>query len=315
MGLLSRLGLDDEKARIDWEMTPADTYGLFECRGDMHRVRSKEERYYYFYIDNWQQPARLCFMERGIRHARVLAYIDAPAEMISRCIIDQGKTYKENSYAIDAVVRQWLEEYVVDSDNSALVLPVDQESDTGPAIRLQPSAAIPVCRDSHQLRSRPMVISEAEIGRLVVQGDFFESRYNPAGFFQNTLVPGNDHRTAVDLRTNITWQLGGPDHSSIRKLRGWIEELNRTRFGGHHDWRLPTIDEVLSLLEPEKNENGLYIDNCFSATQTYVFTADRRQPGGFWLVDFGRARVYWAAGSCFSGGFGRSCRSDTGGMD
>ena len=54
MGLLNRLGLDEEKARIDWEMTPADTYGLFECRGDMRRVRSKEERYYYFYSDNWQ---------------------------------------------------------------------------------------------------------------------------------------------------------------------------------------------------------------------------------------------------------------------
>ena len=87
MGLLSRLGFDEEKAWIDWEMTPADTYGLFECRGDMRRVRSKEERYYYFYIDNWQKPARLCFMERGgIRHARVVAYIDAPAEMICRCV-------------------------------------------------------------------------------------------------------------------------------------------------------------------------------------------------------------------------------------
>ena len=93
MGLLNRLGLDEEKARIDWEMTPADTYGLFEYRGDMRRVRSKEERYYYFYIDNWQKPDRLCFMERGIRHARVVAYIDAPAEMICRCVSDQAAAF------------------------------------------------------------------------------------------------------------------------------------------------------------------------------------------------------------------------------
>jgi hypothetical protein len=56
-------------------------------------------------------------MERGIRHARVLAYIDAPAEMICRCVSYQEKTYRENSSAIDAVVRQWFEEYVVDPDN------------------------------------------------------------------------------------------------------------------------------------------------------------------------------------------------------
>jgi len=29
----------------------------------------------------------------------------------------QEKTYRENSSAIDAVVRQWFEEYVVDPDN------------------------------------------------------------------------------------------------------------------------------------------------------------------------------------------------------
>jgi hypothetical protein len=133
--------------------------------------------------------------------------------------------------------------------------------------------------------------------------------------FENSLVLNYDGQTVTDMRTNIIWQLRGSGHTSIRKLRTWIAELNRAGFGGYSDWRLPTIDEVLSLLEPEKNANGLHIDSCFSATQTYVFTADRRQPGGFWLVDFGRARVYWAAGSCFSGGFGRACCSDTAGMD
>ena len=39
-----------------------------------------------FYIDNGEKPPRLCFMERGIRHARVLAFIDAPLEMINRCM-------------------------------------------------------------------------------------------------------------------------------------------------------------------------------------------------------------------------------------
>jgi hypothetical protein len=50
----------------------------------MHRVKSKKERYYYFYIDNWEKPSRLCFMERGIRRARVLAFIDAQLDMINR---------------------------------------------------------------------------------------------------------------------------------------------------------------------------------------------------------------------------------------
>jgi hypothetical protein len=84
-GLPGWLGLEEEKVRIDGDIMPADTYGLFACRGDMRRVRSKDERFHYYYIANWQQPARLCLMERGIRHARVLVSSKAPVDMITRC--------------------------------------------------------------------------------------------------------------------------------------------------------------------------------------------------------------------------------------
>ncbi len=31
---------------IDLHMTPIDTFGLFESRGEMNRVKSRKERYY-----------------------------------------------------------------------------------------------------------------------------------------------------------------------------------------------------------------------------------------------------------------------------
>ncbi|MBU0729348.1 MAG: hypothetical protein KKE17_06730 [Proteobacteria bacterium] len=67
MGIFRQLGFDSEKT-IDWEITPALTYGLFECRGDMEKIKTSDERYYYFHIDNWQKPARLRLMERGLRY-------------------------------------------------------------------------------------------------------------------------------------------------------------------------------------------------------------------------------------------------------
>jgi hypothetical protein len=54
MNIFRKLQIKAVLEDIDLEMTPSDTYGLFECRGDMQRVKSKEERYYYFYIDNWE---------------------------------------------------------------------------------------------------------------------------------------------------------------------------------------------------------------------------------------------------------------------
>jgi hypothetical protein len=55
MNIFKLLGIKAAIDDIDLQMTPVDTYGLFECRGDMHRVRSKKERYYYFFIDKWNR--------------------------------------------------------------------------------------------------------------------------------------------------------------------------------------------------------------------------------------------------------------------
>jgi len=111
------------------------------------------------------------------------------------------------------------------------------------------------------------------------------------------------------VKTGLRWQLGGSDISSFRQLQRWVTEVNREQLAGQDDWRLPTIEEALSLLGREKGKHGSYIHPCFAIKQGYVYTADRRKPGGNWFVDFRQARVFWASGTC-AGGFGRLCRTE-----
>ncbi len=308
MGLFSKLQLNPERVIISWDITPANSYGLFECRGDMKQVRSKKERYYYFYIDNWQKPARLCFMERGIRHARVLAHIDTPHEMIEHCVVSQGKTFKEHSYAIDQVLRHWLEENIINVDEDAKIIVTNKSDENNKYFDTQlPEQKDPLPKGEQiNLRCCPRIVREDEIAGLVGKQNFFERKYNPEGRFDNSFI-GNSE-VVTDRITNLTWQRKGCDHTYGRKLLNWIEDINRENYAGFNDWRLPTIDEALSLTERVKNGKGLYLAGCFNVSQTYIFTADRRKPGGWWFVDFGQAKVYWAAGSCFSGGYGRLCR-------
>ena len=67
-------------------MIPYDTYGLFECREEMHRVRCKKA-FYCFDIDKWLKLVKFCVLERKIRHDR----IKTSQEIIVACIAAQER--------------------------------------------------------------------------------------------------------------------------------------------------------------------------------------------------------------------------------
>jgi hypothetical protein len=310
MGFFEKLGIDSTKASIDWDLKPAETFGMFESWGGKERVRHKSERFYYFYIDNWQPPARLYLMERGIKYARILARIEAPQEKIDRCIAGQGKaTTLDASYAIDEDIRQWLQENVVDSQDNSLIIPMETGPEDGFLNAILPTLSDPVpSLNVRTLRSKPKAFKEAEIEGVIQQAAVFERRYNPEAANEKYLVDNGDHLTVSDMTSNLIWERGGSDINSIRTIQDRVKKLNNSKFAGYDDWRLPTIEEGLSLLEKIKNDNDLYLHPCFSKAQPFVFTADQRDPGGHWFVDFAQARVFWASG--FNpGGFGRVCRT------
>lgn len=308
MGLSEKLGLGDTIS-IDWDMTPADTFGIFESWGGKERVRAHNERFYYFYIDNWTQPAKLYLMERGIKFARVLARIDAPQEMIDACVAGQGKGLLDKSYAIDATVKQWLKDNVLESGDDSKVIPVEsdleEESlDTGLPVKEAPPADL----KAQTLRSEPIAIAEEQVAEIAKQNNFYDSQHNPDGVFANHLVDNGDKLTVTDYKTSVMWQRGGCDITTIRQVQSYVQELNRKNFAGFNDWRLPTMEEALSLMEPEKNAKGLHVHPCFSREQPFIFLADQRKPGGYWFADFKQGTVFWASGT-IPGGFGRACRS------
>jgi hypothetical protein len=309
MSFFAKLGIDPAQATIDWELQPADTFGMFESWGGKERIKNKNERFYYFYIDNWQPPARLLLMERGIKYARILARIEAPQELIDKCVAGQGKsTTLDANYAIDEDIKGWLQKNVVDNPDDSLVIPIKTKEEEDMEKTGLPGPAEPVPELSLRvLRSKPLAFKEGQIGDLVRRSGLFERRYNPEGNAEGYLIDNKDGLTVTDLTTKLMWQRGGSEINSIRTIQKWTGELNRSNFAGHDDWRLPTFEEALSLAVRTKNSKELYLHPCFSGAQPFVFTSDRRDPGGHWFIDYAQARVFWASG--FNpGGFGRVCR-------
>jgi hypothetical protein len=211
MSFFSKLGLDPSQASIDWDLKPADTFGMFESWGGKERIKNKSERFYYFYIDNWQPPARLYLMERGIKYARVLARVEAPRKLIEACIAGQGKsTTLDASYAIDDAMRLWLLKNVVDSDDHSLVIPMQQEEEDVGVVTGLPGPEDPVPDlQTRILRHAPLAFGEKEVEKLVMHSGLFERRYNPGGSDSGYLVDNRDGLTVSDLTTHLMWQRSG----------------------------------------------------------------------------------------------------------
>ncbi|MCK5420241.1 MAG: DUF1566 domain-containing protein, partial [Desulfobacterales bacterium] len=103
------------------------------------------------------------------------------------------------------------------------------------------------------LRKKPTKISnEMKIKNMLEEYGFFDMSKNFFGAFDNDFVDNNDG-TITDKATGLMWQKSG----SSKFLYNWdakeyIKQLNRQRFAGHSDWRMPTVEELASLLERRK---------------------------------------------------------------
>ena len=84
--------------------------------------------------------------------------------------------------------------------------------------------------------------------------------------------------------------------ASMISLVPWIEAeayVDTLTYAGFDDWRLPTLEEAMSLMEPKMNEHGLYIDPIFDRKQRWIWTADKHSASRAWLVHFGTGICYY----------------------
>jgi len=142
------------------------------------------------------------------------------------------------------------------------------------------------------LRNTPITVSDDEAQSKFKLKKDSNGWWRPLEYIKNDFKDNGD--TITDRATGLMWQKSGSsDYMNYEKAKAYIEELNSKKFAGYSDWRLPTVDELKSLLTPETQSNGLYINPIFDKNQSWCWSSDNRASGVAWLVYFLNGLVYW----------------------
>jgi len=142
-----------------------------------------------------------------------------------------------------------------------------------------------ICVNQIHLRSQSMRLSDSDVKSMLIKYNFFDRTKNKNGAFANDLR-NNNNGTVTDRATGLMWQKGGSsDGMEWLKAKEYVNQLNNERFAGYSDWRLPTIEELASLMKSMKAK-GMYIDPLFSEVQEICWSADAFGTDIAWYASF-----------------------------
>ncbi len=169
---------------------------------------------------------------------------------------------------------------------------------------IESTAQPPVASPKVQLRSEKTTLSADEAKVMVVIHDFYDAQSNPGGrgvtheyevqVFEGSLV-------VRDHAAGLMWQRDGSgEPMACEKAQVYTSALNARRTAGFADWRVPTLEEAMSLMTPAEagqsgevmlgteKQKGLYhIDRLFEARAApFIWTADLQSAGRGWIIYF-----------------------------
>jgi tetratricopeptide (TPR) repeat protein len=143
------------------------------------------------------------------------------------------------------------------------------------------------------LRAYPKLVLDVYVGDTIKEHNLYDAELNKRGSFANDFLDNGDG-TITDRATGLMWQRSGsPKFKSFKRSNFYVRKLNEDNFAGYSDWRLPTVEELASLLRKDEN-NGFHTDPLFDTKQKTCWSSDKgpafggysTNPPQVWHVNF-----------------------------
>ena len=157
--------------------------------------------------------------------------------------------------------------------------------------RVRSKQATSVLPPQFILRSKAIkYLSESNVKEMIIEKNFYDRDLNKNGKgINHNYIKDRNGEIIYDLETGLVWQQSGSDgYKNYKNAKNYIKRLNIDQFVGYHDWRLPTLEEAISLIQPFRSKNGLYIDPIFSGLQRWIWTSNNYSNNSAWVVSFSK---------------------------
>ena len=107
----------------------------------------------------------------------------------------------------------------------------------------------------------------------------------PVRYVRNRFEPAGDS-VVYDAATGRFWQKSGTRYPMNRQeALAYVDHLNAECFGGFSDWRLPTVDELITILSESPEGRGHCVEPVFASFQKFLWSSDRCTFRTAWYVN------------------------------
>ncbi|QJB56196.1 DUF1566 domain-containing protein [Pseudodesulfovibrio sp. zrk46] len=109
----------------------------------------------------------------------------------------------------------------------------------------------------------------------------------------------NENFTITDRVTGLVWEQYGSRYPlTWDRAHAHVDRLNKNAYGGHTDWRLPTIDELITLFTGSTEPGDFCQQSAFDPQKARLWSADTKAFTAAWYADAQLGFVAWQDRTC-----------------